>query len=357
MRAAEQRLERGEGVERPILLAQHLGVAGGHRRRQLAQLCCKLSRLQHRHVEAEHELAQPRERAEIAILRAAGLGRGLRHERQRLRYSLFLEFRRLGQRLQSHQWRARVHLAVHRRQDFADDAGGGRHHLDFHLHRFDPHQRIASGDALATLDLDGGHHRGHGRCHETARIALDQVGDVIDLDEQLQPVRRREHAMAQVLRGELQLEPPEALELNIGRRTARGSHPVLVGTEPPHLEPVALAQVAQLHGAAGRRAHARPSAPRFRDEAGALEVLLRLVRLDPRHQERRLAPRLNELHSRRSKLVEQSQRDLARNHLGPAARGTQPGLGRAAAAQQEIAIRERLLQPMRRLRAVRAGRD
>src|SRR6185295_6036327 len=103
-----------------------------------------------------------------------------------------------------------------------------------------------------------------------ARIALDQVGDVVDLDEQLQAVGGGEDAMSPAERGETLLETAEALQLDVRRGPSHRSHPVLAGTEPADPEAIALAQIAELHGAAGQGTDTRPPPPRFRNEAGAL---------------------------------------------------------------------------------------
>ena len=172
--------------------------------------------------------------------------------------------------------------------------------------------------------------------------------DVVHLDELTEPVRREEDPMQKALPLEPLLEAAEPLQPHGRRGLEPALDAVLVRTQLAHFQPIPASETGQLHGAAGRGTDARSAAPGLGEEAGPLQILLGVVRLDGRGQQRRLTTRLDQL-SRRGEPIEEADRRLAGGDFRPAGERAEPCFRGAAAAQEQIAFGERLLQPLRRL--------
>ena len=79
--------------------------------------------------------------------------------------------------------------------------------------------------------------------------------------------------------GDPALERSQALNAYLDSSTI-GCHPIILGTQARDLEPIALAEVAEVDGQVYTLAHLRAPTGRARVELGLLHALLLVVSLD-----------------------------------------------------------------------------
>ena len=344
---AEERLEIGERLQRRLLGGQRRRLGQRDRGGQRLPAGAELLRLGAAHVEPEQELGHLGEGGQVAVQRLLGRRRArAQHEGLGRRVG---PHRALLERVDPQERGTGVDLAVHHRQELAHHAGGGRLHLDLHLHRLDARHRLALGHLLAGLHRQRHHHRRHGRDDEAARIADEGVAHAVHQHVQPVALRHGEDAVALPLPEEPPLVHPQPLHLHLRGRAAGGGDAVGTRAGLPDVEAVGVEPVEQLDGAPGGGAHPRPAAARLGHEAGALQLELRVVRLDRRRDEGRLPLRPRQPLARARDAAEQPGHGLPLAHLGPGAERRQPGLGGAAAGEQDVAIGQRLLQADERL--------
>ena len=191
-----------------------------------------------------------------------------------------------GHGLEHEERTAGADLGVPAHQHLAHAARRQRQQRGLHLHGFEHRQRIAGRHLVPLLDGERDHHGRRRRAHHDALVALDTVGDAVDLDEQPAALEGQGGPPAPVAAEDPAAGAPRGPGEHVEMVPA-GLHPEEPLAEARDAEEVGPAPVAQLDRVADVLRHLGPAAGRRGVEAGAGGVELGLVLGDGRHQEGR----------------------------------------------------------------------
>ncbi len=249
-----------------------------------------------------------------------------------------------------------VHLRVGPDEHVADPAGERRPHRRLHLHALQHDDRLAGLDLVPRRRAQGHHHRRRGGADDAAGVPGHAVGDAVDLD-QVGAGRLDGHDRPAVAAdGQPALQRAQPVDLD-GEVPVVEPHPVAVGADPRHGEPVHLPAQAELDGSPHLVRRPRAAAPGRRQEGGPLPRLLGVRDVD-RHLDQGhpgIGRRRDAAGGPRP--VEPPGVGRAGHDLGAVQQIEEEGLGRGPAPQDDGGLAQRDPQPGERLRAVPAPGD